>query len=442
MQHSSVRQSDLLTVFSQKPIDEEWSFADCKPSDTAKWTHAYHRYPAKFIPQLVEKLFDEYLHGPMASVNDPFMGSGTTVVSAISRGYYASGTDINRIAFLIAAVKARPLDPQHLEKKLGYFFDQLAILDQEKNYALSGRDVEPLVPERHLERIKYWFSEENIIKLGQIHRLISREEDHTIKNYLLVAFSNVLKNCSIWLKSSTKPTRDFKKKPEDPYVAIKRQLKKMQRGNAAFYAQVPEMVRRNPDAFLNLKIDDARQQRVPGDSVDLVVTSSPYVTSYEYADLHQLSTIWLDLANDLTEYKKEFIGTSFKKYEDRRLDSRIARDIVASMQEKNRKTAREIEAFFIDMQDVIGESYRILKKGGRACYVIGNTRLREVDVLNAEVFAETMLSCGFELDRIIKRQIPSKILPQTRDARTGKFAKTSDADNHAYPCEYIAIGKK
>ena len=40
------------------------------------------------------------------------------------------------------------------------------------------------------------------------------------------------------------------------------------------------------------------------------------------------------------------------------------------------------------MQDVFIDSYRILKKGGRCCFVIGNTRLRKVDILNAEVFAE------------------------------------------------------
>ena len=94
------------------------------------------------------------------------------------------------------------------------------------------------------------------------------------------------------------------------------------------------------------------------------------------------------------------------------------------------------------MQEVIKESFRILKANGRACYVIGNTKLRGVDILNAEAFAEIMLNTGFKLDRIIKRQIPSKILPQTRDAKTGRFAKTDKADNYAYPAEYIVIGKK
>jgi len=45
-----------------------------KPSDTGKWTHNYHRYPAKFIPQLVEKLLDKYIAHKEAHINDPFMG--------------------------------------------------------------------------------------------------------------------------------------------------------------------------------------------------------------------------------------------------------------------------------------------------------------------------------------------------------------------------------
>jgi hypothetical protein len=38
---------------------------------------------------------------------------------------------------------------------------------------------------------------------------------------------------------------------------------------------------------------DARKLKINDDSVTLVITSPPYVTSYEYADLHQLTSIWL-----------------------------------------------------------------------------------------------------------------------------------------------------
>lgn len=433
---------DVITLFNQKEIDKEWSFAEYKPSQTSKWTHGYHRYPAKFIPQLVEKLIDEYLpYREDAHVNDPFMGCGTTIVTAISRGFKASGTDINKIAYLITKVKSRPIDPDYLNRKIHQFLSRIKSLESAQT-KLVDVSIEPMIPEKHIERIDYWFTEANKIKLGKILRIIQEDEDEAIRDFFKVAFSHVLKNCSIWLQGSTKPTRDFKKNAAEPYKILKRHLKKMQEGNRAFYKVVPARVQQDLDDYLNIKIGDAREQPVEDSSVDLIVTSSPYVTSYEYADLHQLSTIWLDLTEDLTEYRKEFIGTSYKKYEDKAVKSVVGRNIISEISDKSKKMAKEIEAFFIDMQEVFDESFRILKHGGRSCYVIGNTRLKGVEILNAEVFAESLEYSGFKLDRIIKREIPSKILPQKRDEVTGRFASNHDANSEAYPIEYVVIGLK
>ena len=89
---------EIKALFKEKDIDKSWSFSEYKSSETGKWTHNYHRYPAKFIPQLVEALIDEYIFTENAHINDPFMGCGTTIVTAISKGFKASGTDINKIA--------------------------------------------------------------------------------------------------------------------------------------------------------------------------------------------------------------------------------------------------------------------------------------------------------------------------------------------------------
>ncbi|HRD23087.1 MAG TPA: DNA methyltransferase [Candidatus Hydrothermia bacterium] len=422
---------EIIHLFNTKEIDADWSFGDYKPSDTGKWTHNYHRYPAKFIPQLVERLIDEYIPHKEAHINDPFMGSGTTIVTAISRGFKASGTDINKIAYLITKVKSTPIYPEYLNKKIEQLLNKL-----------FDDKIEPLIPQKHLDRINYWFTEKNKNELGKILRVINEEDDAVIRDFFLVAFSHILKNCSMWLQGSTKPTRDLKKDSAKPYDALRRHLIRMQKGNEAFYRIVPAKVRENLEQYLKIEIGDARKQPVSDESVDLVITSSPYVTSYEYADLHQLSTIWLDLTDDLKEYKKEFVGTSYKKYENKRLRSSIAMDIINKMSKKSRKMAKEIEAFFIDMEEVFDESFRILKQGGRCCYVIGDTKLKGIDILNAEIFAESLQYSGFKFDRLIKREIPSKILPQKRDEKTGRFAKNHEANSEAYPIEYIVIGLK
>ena len=120
-----------------------------------------------------------------------------------------------------------------------------------------------------------------------------------------------------------------------------------------FWAVVPEHIKFNLDEYLNIKREDARRQPVNDETVDIQITSSPYVTSYEYADLHQLSTLWLEYATDLSEYRKEFIGTSYKRYEDRQLKSEIAQSIVNQMSLKDQKMAKEIEAFLLIYRNVL-----------------------------------------------------------------------------------------
>lgn len=431
---------DIIELFQSTATEKDWSFIEYKPSDTSKLTHCYHRYPAKFIPQLVERLMDEYLFDIKEShVNDLFMGSGTTIACAISRGYRASGTDINYISELITRVKSTPVNPVILREKTEELLADLSFLESE---TLFSTHIKPYIPKGNVERIDYWFKPEIKEELGIILARIKEEPNIEIRDFFLVCFSHILKTVSIWLMGSTKPTKDFNKKIQKPITAFKRHLKKMEKGNKEFWAIVPSHIKDNLDLYLNIKRGDSRSQPVDDESVDIQITSSPYVTSYEYADLHQLSTLWLEYSSDLSEYRKEFIGTAYKQYDDRQLKSKIAQSIVNQMSLKDQKMAKEIEAFFIDMQECFDETYRILKIGGRCCYVIGNTVLRKVEILNAEVFAESMQYSGLIIDKIIKREIPSKILPQKRDAETGKFAKNGEEDFHAYPTEYIVIGRK
>lgn len=431
----------VFDLFNNTIVDDRWSFAECGRKDTAKWTHGYHRYPAKFIPQVVEGIFDDYINTPNASINDPFFGSGTTVVSALSRGYRVSGTDINGIAFLMTKVKSTPIEPTYLKREVDKFLNRIKNEDAEQT-KLVEEEVLPDIPQTHIERIDYWFEENMKFKLGMILRLIREESDINLRDFLLVGFSNILKTCSIWLQSSTKPTRDKNKTPKAPYVALKRHLNAMVRGNEAYYNIVPNEILESLDEYLNITLGDARQQSVEDSSVDLIVSSSPYVTSYEYADLHQLSTIWLDLTEDLKEYRTKFIGSSSRPKNSFKLKSKIADNTVQEMKEKNKKLGAEIASFFLDMEQVFDESYRIMKSGGRCCFVIGNTALKGVDILNVQIFAESIQHSGFTINRLIKREIPSKILPQTRDKATGRFTSSSNATSIAYPVEYIIIGEK
>ncbi|MFH1111521.1 MAG: DNA methyltransferase, partial [Patescibacteria group bacterium] len=188
---------------------------------------------------------------------------------------------------------------------------------------------------------------------------------------------------------------------------------------------------------------DARTIPVKDNSVSLIVTSPPYVTSYEYADLHQLTALWLEYTKDLSDFRKRFIGTSYHNKKDLTLNSTLAENIRKELLEKDKKTAEEVSTYFSEMNQVFIEMKRMLKKGGKTCIVIGNTSLKGVEILNAEVFVEQLQNLGLKITDIIKREIPSKNLPSVRDEKTGKFASITDKNKvSAYPTEYILVMEK
>jgi len=421
--------NQVATLFSKTKIDYSWSFSDKTRKDTAYITHGYHRYPAKFIPQIVSRLAEKYTkEGDL--IVDPFGGCGTTLVESKVMGRPSVGVDINPVAVLITKAKITPIDPQKIEKAFAVLKAKLDTYN---------KDTKVKAPEH--ERIDYWFKPEEKRKLAFIFAEISKLKDQDIKDFFFCGFSNILKNCSIWLQKSNKPTRDKNKKPSDPIPTFYRQIKMMMRGNARFYELSKE--KNHLEIPSQVYCTDARTIPVKDNSVSLIVTSPPYVTSYEYADLHQLTALWLEYTKDLSDFRKRFIGTSYHNKKDLVLNSKLAEEIRNELLKKDKKTAEEVSTYFSEMDQVFVEMKRMLKKGGKTCIVIGNTSLKGVEILNAEVFAEQLQNLGLKIADIIKREIPSKNLPSVRDEKTGKFARISDKNKvSVYPTEYILIMEK
>lgn len=432
----------VLKAFEGLTPDPSWAFMHLRPSETNYATHGYHRYPAKFIPQLAERLILTYSREGDWVV-DPFMGSGTTLVEAKKLRRPSLGVDINPVAHLVTQAKIRPIEPFYLRERVALLFERIRTIGcQPSLFAEVPAHTEQGTVDLH-ERIDYWFAPEIKQALWHIHRAIEQEPDEQVRTFFRCAFSNSLKPCSYWSNRSVKPLRQLHKPLPNPLTVFRVNLYRMVKGNRVYYQILQENDALQIEAQAYCR--DARSLPLETESATLIVTSPPYVTSYEYADLHQLTVLWYQYASDLRTFRPQFIGTSAVNGEAksvRELGSELAKQLISTLAERNPKKAHEVAVYFSEMRACFQEMVRVLREGGHACIVIGNTALEKVPILNAQVFAEQMAGLGMALEQVILREIPSKILPTTRESATGKFAKVADADAHAYPQEYILVFRK
>lgn len=430
---NSYRHLQTIQSVRSVEVDDSWSFKELGRLQTSYLTHDYHKYPAKFIPQLTARFIkNNSMIGDL--VCDPFMGSGTTLVEAIVNGRRAYGTDINPVAVLISKAKTTPIEPAYLKDQISNLLGDIKSrigMKHGQMSLLTSEDVNIDLPDNN--RLEYWFPKIQMVDLAIMLSRINQIEDQDVKNFSLCAFSNILKGCSRWMMKSVKPTIDKEKVIADAYKSFVRQTRRMLIKNAEFWKILGitdfDCVVDNVDAY-KMRVRDA--------SVSLIVTSPPYVTSYEYADLHQLTAIWLGYVDKLSEFRSKFIGSiqkddhfSFGLY------SNLGKKIVTELRQIDKREANGVERYFFKMQLCFQEMHRVLKRSGKAFIIIGDTELKRVGIHNADVFMQTMEKTGFKLAKVVKRPIPSKILPLTRDKRTGRFISALKADRLAYPFEHI-----
>jgi DNA modification methylase len=429
-----------MTTFERlnsQQLDESWSFKHLLRTQTSYLTHNYHRYPAKFIPQLAERLIKENSKAADL-VCDPFMGSGTTLLEAILNSRRTYGSDINPVSVLISRAKTTPIDPSYLKDQISSLIVKINADFENRDAAMTNfRASHPstIIPDN--KKIDYWFAEEQKTDLAIILSRINCIDNQDIRIFLLCGFSNILKVCSRWMMKSIKPTIDKRKTIASACRSFALQIKRMSVKNEDLWNRIG---RNQADCVIDNT--DARTINLENGCVTLIVTSPPYVTSYEYTDLHQLSAIWLRYTDKLSDFRSKFIGSIHKASCNGILYSKLAKKIVEDLSIIDNREARAVQQYFFEMQECFQEMHRILKQGGRACVIIGDTQLRKVSICNADVFIESMHEIGFKTNKVIKRAIPNKILPLTRDEMTGRFCTTLRANRLAYPSEYILIMQK
>ncbi|MHB9011344.1 MAG: DNA methyltransferase [Ignavibacteriaceae bacterium] len=410
--------------FNKIPIDVYWNNGDQKEN----LMHKIHSYPAKF-PSFITSKAVELAESRGIKVNviaDMFCGCGTTAYEAARIGKNFWGCDINPVATLIAQTKSFKYNENILDK---YF---KKILKSFASIKLKTNQINNLNP-----RLFYWYKHSELKNLQKLKIAIEENISHDSQYYkfFLCAFSNILKPTSMWLTKSIKPQYDPNKIPANVIEAFKSQYNFMIKANESndiMSNTIRDIVN---DNFLEINIDKQ--------FADLIVSSAPYVTSYEYADLHQLSTVWLGYTDDYKSLREGSIGSLYHQ-SDYNMDynnlNSSGKSIISELYNVDKRKAKSAAKYFIDIQIAITKAFSLLNNNSLALFVIGNTEYKNAKINNALHLAESMLMAGFSDIEISKRKISKKILTPYRDTK-GRFTTDSNS-RKVYSEEFILIGRK
>lgn len=420
---------------SFRALCSDWPWA--KRSDV--YTHLLHRYPAKILPYIPIFFLSSDTYAAQGDVVlDNFAGTGTVLLESIIHPHLkrnAIGVEINPLARLIAKVKTTPLPINDLEKEAKNLILRI------KNF--SG-DVE--IPE--FANRDLWFSKRIQTELAKIRTCIDDVEDADFRDFFLVCLSYIIRDVSLADPKIAPPVvlkpEHFSKNPErQREVAALLRKKKWARPLTYFRRAIEKNIKRieTLNTFDELRcgevkaqiiwddarelkwgklmgrgrIDKAHAEPVPSGKVGLVITSPPYINAQKYIRTTKFELFWLGLATEeeLPALDRTFVGTErifWDEYKEMHLTGvESADNVIERIYKKNKERAAIVSRYFSDMRQVIRETRRVLKTGGRFVLVVGDNTICGIKVCSHQILADIATQdSGFEVETMLVDKIRSR----------------------------------
>jgi len=331
-------------------------------------------------------------------VLDPMSGSGTVVRVASEKGHRALGFDLDPLAVLMAKVWTTPIDVDEL-RRTGNELARHARDQARCAVSLPWIDGD----QETRAFVDYWFAKAQQADLRQLSAALC-ELVGPVGDALRLALSRIIitKDHGASLARDVSHSRPHRVRLDNDYSVANQFLRSTER-----LAQRLEEQR--PPGNVSVDVGDARRlSAVETSSVDAVITSPPYLNAIDYLRGHRLALVWLGhRLGDLRGLRSDFIGAERRPGVD--ADLELARDLTASLASLDRLPPRDrqmIDRYVLDLHATVAELHRVLRPGGTAVLVVGNSCIRGVFVQNARAVVVIAERAGFNLVKEVERRLP------------------------------------
>ena len=382
--------------------------------DSGYASHDVHAFAAKFPPQL-PRAFIRGLTAPGDIVLDPMMGSGTTIVEALLEGRRGIGLDIDPLALRVSHAKTVPMSADEL-RDIG-----LKVVSQAQDL-LSDNGVERLIQKfdsRTKEFIDYWFYPHTQRELAALVLSMQTVDVSLVRRFLELTFSSIIVTKSGGVSRArdlahSRPHLDIEKTPKNALEQFSLRLQKNIKSIGHLETQ---------GAIVAPLPGDARAMPLKNEVIDLIVTSPPYANAIDYMRAHKFPLVWLGASVvNLTELRARYIGSEKINGAQYAALPDKTESIIQELEKHDRKKSAILQKYFTEMQAVLVEMYRVLRKDSPAIVVVGPSIMRGIDVQTHHCLAEIAQETGFDVIGVVQRS-----LDRNKRMMPARFGKKTDS---------------
>ncbi|MCS7095283.1 MAG: DNA methyltransferase [Thaumarchaeota archaeon] len=337
-----------------------WRLPTFEPNLTYP-VHRWFHFKEGFSRDLVEFLIKRMGLEEGNVVLDPFVGSGTTPLTCMELGLDAIGVDASPLMALISFAKTRLYDAEKL----------IAESERLKSVRFRTHDLSNVSA-----FVRRAFKPATLQQLLSLRDEVRGIEDRDVSAFFTLALMSAAMRCSYVVKEGS------------IVKVVKRPVPELLR---TFWSKVRQMIddvrkielRSGP---AEIYMGDAREMKFVGDeAVDAVITSPPYLNKIEYTKVYEIE-MELFLGRSRPNLMRSYIGLFPKS-------NRVPQEAQG--------LPDSAVAYFVDLEQSLLEVLRVLRRGGRAAFVVSGGVYPSIVVDVDLILARIAKRLGFDVERVL-----------------------------------------
>ncbi len=368
--------------------------------------HRWYEFKEGFSTELVNEALERVQalrKNRRVTILDPFVGSGTSLLSAISRGHRAVGIEVN--PFLAFAASAKTVPGPWERNEFIKARDQ--ILDADINEGASF--LEGFSTFTQKSGFEKWLFNKDVLRAFWSYQKNALKLAPKFSGPFRLALLSAAIECSN-VKRDGKCLR-YRKNWKDLNLSSENFRETFLRRSNILYEDVEALPLKN-DLGLQIIRGDAREvldKVCEPSSIDLVITSPPYLNSFDYSDVYRPELFLGEFVRSNSELRmirqqtvRSHVQVAWPKTNTYK--SLILENYVQALRSSenlwDHRLPDMVQAYFDDMFIILSKLKRLVKLRGQIWFVVSTSAYGGNEIPVDLLLAEVGEVAGLHLDSI------------------------------------------